>query len=400
MHIHLDLAGGLSGDMFIGALLDCFPDLSESLSEQLVRAGFRDLVKLEMEPASDGILTGTRFKVTAGEDAPATHHRHYREIRQIIGDSRLDEPIRDKALDIFRIIAAAEAKVHGQDIGSVAFHEIGAWDSIADVICAACLITAVDAGGWSVSSLPLGRGQVKTAHGLMPVPAPATALILEGFEFHDDGIEGERITPTGAAILKHLAPVQAARPVAGRLRRSGYGFGSKRFPGISNVTRALVFDTPPASAWDTDQVLQLEFEIDDQTPEELADALNRLRATDGVLDVTQTVAFGKKGRQVASVRILARPGDEDCVTRACFDETTTLGIRRQLVTRSVLSRSEQTITREDRSFRVKLARRPGSTTAKTEMDDLAGIDGDHATRRAIRREVEDNVRKEPGSSDE
>jgi len=400
MHIHLDLTGGLSGDMFIGAMLDCFPDLSESLSEQLVRASFRDLVKLEMEPANDGILTGTRFKVTPGEDAPAAHHRHYREIRQIIGDSRLDEPTRDRALDIFRIIAAAEAKVHGQDIDSVAFHEIGAWDSIADVICAACLIAAVNADDWSVSSLPLGRGLVKTAHGSMPVPAPATALILEGFEFHDDGIEGERITPTGAAILKHLAPAQGARPVAGRLRRSGYGFGSKRFPGISNVTRALVFDTPSASAWSTDQVLQLEFEIDDQTPEELADALDRLRAMNGVLDVTQTVAFGKKGRQVAAIRILASPGDEDSVTRACFDETTTLGIRRQTVTRSVLPRSEQTVTRNDRKFRIKLARRPGSTTAKTEMDDVAGIDGDHATRREIRRELEDTVRKEPGSADE
>jgi len=121
---------------------------------------------------------------------------------------------------------------------------------------------------------------------------------------------------------------------------------------------------------------------------------------DGVLDVTQTVAFGKKGRQVAAIRILASPGDEDSVTRACFDETTTLGIRRQTVTRSVLPRSEQTVTRNDRKFRIKLARRPGSTTAKTEMDDVAGIDGDHATRREIRRELEDTVRKEPGSADE
>ncbi|MEX2326545.1 MAG: LarC family nickel insertion protein, partial [Pseudomonadales bacterium] len=242
MHIHLDLVGGLAGDMFVGAILDCFPDLARSLPGQLDLAGFRDLVELEIKPADDGILTGTQFKVVADQDAEGHHHRHYSEIRKIICESGLAENVKHHALGIFEIIAAAEASIHGKPIEKIAFHEVGAWDSIADIVCAGVLIDTIGATSWSVSKLPLGRGQVKTAHGMLPVPAPATALILEGFEFFDDGLMGERITPTGAAILKHLSTTPGLGPGVSTLRKSGYGFGTKRFPGISNVVRMLVFD--------------------------------------------------------------------------------------------------------------------------------------------------------------
>ena len=197
--------------MFIGAMLDCFPEHADSLTEQINLAGFEEMVSLRHEPFSDGILSGHKFDVEPTVKAESHHHRHYHEIESILKGSDLDEKTRAAALEIFKIIAIAEAKIHNTSIESVSFHEVGAWDSIADVVCAAYLIAQSDIRSTSVSSLPLGGGQVKTAHGTLPVPAPATALILEDFKFTDDGITGERITPTGAAILKYLNPKKPPR---------------------------------------------------------------------------------------------------------------------------------------------------------------------------------------------
>tara|TARA_B100001964_G_C14237464_1_gene603216 strand:- start:1635 stop:2843 length:1209 start_codon:yes stop_codon:yes gene_type:complete len=369
MHIHLDLVGGISGDMFIGALLDCFPERKERLPEIMEAAGFADLVDLQHEVTGDGILTGTHFKVMAGAQAEGHDHRHYSDIRQKITDSSLDDATKRVALGIFQLIAEAEAKIHGKDIDQVAFHEVGAWDSIADIVCAASLISSIGVSSWSVSRLPLGRGQVKTAHGRLPVPAPATSLLLEGFDFFDDGIEGERITPTGAAILKYLDPAPGI-PEGANLKCSGYGFGTRKFPGISNVLRLLVFNRVQSGGWDSDQVLQLEFEVDDQTPEELAVALEKIRAMEGVIDVIQAAVFAKKGRQSTTIRVLARPEIEQLLTEYCFNVTSTLGIRHQLTARSILRRSQFTINHEGKDYRVKVATRPGGLTAKVEMDDL------------------------------
>ena len=370
MHIHLDLVGGISGDMFNGAMLNCFPGREPDLEKVMVAAGFSDLVRLECGPANDGVLTGTRFKVLA--DTEAHHHRHYSEIKQILKDSVLSEPTRDAALAIFEIIAIAEAEIHGKDVDSVAFHEVGAWDSIADIVCAAYLITDTGVTSWSVSKIPIGRGQVKTAHGMLPIPAPATSLILQEFEFFDDQIEGERVTPTGAAILKYLTPAKGI-PGGVTLRQSATGFGTKMFPGISNVVRVLLFDRVDAPVWDTDEVLQLEFEVDDQTPEALAAALDQVRAESGVLDVLQIAYFGKKGRQGTSVRVLLKPEMEVAVTELCFVSTTTLGIRKQLVSRAKLRREESVINHAGQDFRVKVSDRPRGKTAKVDMDDLQTV---------------------------
>ena len=392
MHIHLDVVGGISGDMFIGAMLDCFPELNDGLNEQIVRAGFSDLVKLTCEPVDDGVLTGTKFNVAPARDAEGHGHRHFSEIQKIIKGSELGSSTKKAALAIFQLLAEAEASIHGKAVDEIAFHEVGAWDSIADIIAAAYLITELQVSSWSTSTLPLGRGRVKTAHGMLPVPAPATSLLLTGFDFFDDGIEGERITPTGAAILKYLAPQQGVS--CGRLVQSGYGFGTRRFEGISNVLRVLVFETTEAESWLSDQVLEVEFEVDDQTGEELATALDRIRQFDGVLDVLQSPAFGKKGRPVSGIRILAKPEIESDLIRLCFEETTTIGIRKQLVNRSILKREEITVNDKDGSYRVKVVQRPTHTSAKAEMDDISKTTGGLAANQKLRRRIEDVAQTE------
>lgn len=389
MHIHLDLVGGLSGDMFISVLLDCFPEQASSLSEVMTAAGFADLVRLESQPADDGTLTGTAFKVLADKDAEGHAHRHYSEIKRLLNESSLDHSTLEAALGIFEIIAVAEANIHGKEVETVAFHEVGAWDSIADIVCASHLITQCDVTSWSVSKLPIGRGQVKTAHGMLPIPAPATSLILKGFEFFDDELEGERITPTGAAILKYLSPTRGIPPEVA-LSKAGTGFGTKKFPGISNVVRALIFTQSNAAAWDTDQVLQLEFEIDDQSPEALAVAVDEIRDAKGVLDVLQMAYTGKKGRQGTSVRVLLEPKSELAVMESCFQHTTTLGIRKQLLSRATLRRQATTVEHEGQQYRVKTADRPGGKTAKVEMDDLQTVS--IARRETVRRQIEDHAR--------
>lgn len=399
VHLQLDLVGGISGDMFIGAMLDSFPHLAAALPGQLERAGFRDLVKLEQQPFNDGILTGTNFKVYPATTAEDHGHRHHSEIRQILLDSQLSDAVRQASLDIFQLIAVAEAKIHGKAVADIAFHEIGAWDSIADVVCAAFLIVEADISSCSVSTLPLGHGQVQTAHGNLPVPAPATVLLLEGFAFHDDGIAGERITPTGAAILRYLNPTGSQQlPQGARLQGTGYGFGSKRFAGISNVLRILRFTQAQQSTnnWQEDEILQLEFEIDDQSPEELATALAAIRASDGVIDLIQGTALAKKNRQTQWVRILAEPAAANAVLTQCFNQTSTLGIRQQRVRRAILERQNIQVQTGDQTYRVKAAARPAGTSLKVEMDDLGGTDLDHQGRQQQRRMIEQAATEQLG----
>jgi hypothetical protein len=226
---------------------------------------------------------------------------------------------------------------------------------------------------------------VKTAHGLMPVPAPATVLLLEGFAFLDDRAPGERVTPTGAAILRHLCDPQAAPAGKARvLKRSGVGFGTKTLPGLSNCLRVLVFEAAQTqAAWDEEALSVIEFEIDDQPAEDLAVALDRLRALTAVIDAVQTPVFGKKGRMMASVRLLARSDGAEAVCEAVFRETTTLGLRIHEARRAVLRRREQTVG----GVRVKTAERPGGPTAKAEVDDAQALGG-HAARASLRRAAE------------
>lgn len=419
MHIHLDALGGIAGDMFVAALLDAWPDLAGQVQANLRLAGLDADVQAQSLPHDDGVLTGHRFIVTKGgktdghthdhhQDGhhlhhehehhhhPDTHHHHdhthWRDLRASLDASTLPELVKRTAIGIFQELAKAEAQVHGKEIDAVAFHEVGNWDSIADIVAAATLIVGTGATSWSVSSLPLGRGWVETDHGRLPVPAPATTLLLQGLAVHDDGRPGERVTPTGAAILRYLAPAAGIDPLPRRLARTGIGFGTRRLQGLSNVLRVLALAEEDNDTENRVGIIQ--FEIDDQTGEELAAALDRIRADSDVIDVTQSLTIGKKGRMMAAIQVLARPGALDAVAELCFRQTTTLGLRSRIEARVVLPRRQVTTAE---GVRVKLAERPGGTTAKAEMDDAAAVDS-QKLRAILRHEAEVEALSEGSNS--
>jgi len=266
----------------------------------------------------------------------------------------------------------------------VSFHELGEWDSIADIVAAAAIIHAVAPSTWSLSPLPLGSGFVTSAHGRLPVPAPATTLLLKGLRVFDDGIGGERVTPTGAAIARHLTSLGGPVPRERTMLGTGLGFGMRVLPGTSNCVRALVFDAAPeGSRASVESVTSIEFEIDDQTPEDLVIGLDHIRAHPQVVDVLQTPALGKKGRVAIAVRILCRPAAEDEVAALCFEETTTLGLRLLDVRRRTLVRAASRVEISGRELLRKHAERGAHLTTKVEAESLRQVRG-HAERERLR----------------
>ena len=322
-------------------------------------------------------ITLKRCTITAGGTGTAPHgHAHggtaYAALRRQLADARLTAPTRTHALALLALLAEAEASVHGIAIDDVHFHELADWDSLLDLVAAGCIAGALDGAQWTASAPPLGGGTVRTQHGLLPVPAPATAQLLTGYPWRDDGIGGERVTPTGAAILRHLVPATAcdAGCGGGHLAAAGCGAGTRELPGTPNVLRALVFERTPAAG--RDAVAILEFDVDDMSGEEIAIAADRLRAERGVIDVSIGARVGKKGRPVADFRVLAEAQAEDAVARACFVETSTLGLRVRVERRRVLSRAEIATAIDGSPLRVKVAQRPdGKRTAKAAHDDVA-----------------------------
>ena len=390
MHIHLDPVGGLAGDMFLAAVLHAWPDMTEPVFAAMRTAGLPADWSVEAIAGASAGITGMRVKITGDAD----HHGHatgsFQQIRARLMAAGLADRVRDRAVDIFHRLAVAEGAIHGKPIDDVHFHEIADWDSVADIVGAAAAIEALDATGWSVGDLPMGSGTVVTAHGRIPVPAPATAMLLRGYQMVDDGIPGERVTPTGAAILAHLQASQGDRRPAGRLLRTGHGLGTREMRGIANMVRLLAFDTSADGAADgaadpADAVGVIAFEVDDQTPEDLAAGIDRLRAVDGVLDVVQYMVAGKKSRVAISVRVLCRPDRAEPVIDACFLQTTTIGLRWRIERRVTLRRDSVDI--DDQG--AKTVRRPdGTITVKADMDALAGRSRTQAERSRHRRIIE------------
>ncbi|HEY0791588.1 MAG TPA: LarC family nickel insertion protein, partial [Chthoniobacterales bacterium] len=430
MEFHLDPVGGIAGDMFIASLLNAFSHLETDFFEALGRLELHGLKSCRLESRVSHGLQGSRFVVETTADGEshgpghgAHGHMPWIKIKHFIENARLENGAIAHAVGIFQLLAEAEAKVHGITPDQVEFHEVGAVDSIVDIIGAGILIDRLAPTAWTIAPLPAGSGQVRTAHGWLPVPAPATALLLEGFLLRDDGIPGERVTPTGAAIVRYLGCQGTGKQPSRRLLASGIGLGTKSFPGMSNCLRVLAFDPPTmnlgehthfhetdrmgslldqtvrpvpvpwahgdsavgAESIETDQVVVLEFEVDDQSAEDLALGLDRLRDVPGVLDVTQGTLTGKRGRQVAHIQVLAVPDQVGTITERCFQETTTIGLRVNAVQRWILPRQMVDTSVEGWPVRVKVVHRPGlEPSAKAELQDLAVVPGGQAARARVR----------------
>ena len=413
MHIHLDPLGGVSGDMFIAAMLDAMPQHWPEVQAAIDGLGLGPEADCSLAAHRDEALVGRRFTVASerlaepgkahhhhaehrhDHEEPGPHgHRAWADIRSLIDRSRLEPQVKRDATAIFGLLAEAEASVHGVDVGDVTFHEVGAIDSIVDIVAAARLIGLSQATSWSSAPLPLGSGRVRTAHGVLPVPAPATALLLRGIPVFDDGIAGERVTPTGAAIARHLlrpdltrSPNQPRRLVA-----SGTGFGTRSYPGIANCLRVLVFDQTAddgsTAKYAHRELGVISFEVDDQSAEDLSAGLDHIRALPGVHDAIQSMVFGKKGRLATHVQVLVAPDCLEQAIEACFAETTTIGLRHHVVHGAALSRTVDQVDAGERSVRVKAVRRPdGVTTAKAEAADVSPTRG-HSARKALRHAAE------------
>jgi len=257
-----------------------------------------------------------------------------------------------------------------------------------DVVAAGTIIAALDGARWSVSPLPLGGGLIQTQHGLLPVPAPATAALLKDFEWRNDGVLGERITPTGAAILKHLIDMPTTQLPQGRLMATGIGAGTRAFDQLPNILRVLVFEVGAQA--ENMVVATISFDVDDMTGEEIQVASDRLRQATGVIDVTTGQRTGKKGRIATSFRVLVQPDRLDEINRLIFSETSTSGLRWHLEQRACLFRKADAVSHGDSALRVKEVERPdGSLSRKTESDDVASYPG-LENRRALKLKAERN----------
>lgn len=359
-HIHLCAVGGIAGDMFVAAMLDALPDLRTTVLEAAKEA-LPSEAAVTLEPGLSGGIAVSRFGVTPpDQSAPA----RYPQLDARIDASGIHAATKTLAKSLLRRLAEAEAAVHRVPLEDVHFHEIADWDTLADVVAAGQILVALEGAGWSLDPLPLGGGRIQTQHGVLPVPAPATARLLQGLPVHDDGVAGERITPTGAAIAAEIWSRAVPRP-AGLLGPTGYGAGTREIAGMANVLVTQVIE-PVATGQDAIGVI--EFDIDDMTGEEIATASRKLRETPGVIDLTTTPCSGKKGRIVTAFRLLFQPAQEAAVANACFDQSSTLGLRFRHEARIVLRRSVDVTG----PLQVKEALRPhGDITRKTEADDLA-----------------------------
>ena len=351
---YFDCFSGVSGDMTLGALLACGADETE-LRERL---GALNVPGYELH-----IRRVTRQGITATDvdvhliEAEQGHGRHLSDIAAILDSSALPPGVRQKALAIFTRLADAEAKIHGTTREQIHFHEVGAVDAIVDIVGSCLLLDMLGVERVVTSSIPCGHGTIKCQHGIMPVPAPATMELLQGFPVHSVDIKGELVTPTGAALLTTLSdPTTAGKMPAMRVLTSGFGAGKKQFkPDMPNLLRVILGETEEAAIGEdkTPQtVAVLETNLDDQNPEGFDLLMERAFAA-GALDVFFTPIQMKKNRPATLLTVLCPPDKADALAALLFRETGTFGIRAREQRRYTLDRSWRTVTTEFGDIRLK-----------------------------------------------
>ena len=361
---------GIAGDMHLGALVDIGVP-AEHLVRELNRLELADEFELVVEPGKKMGITGTRATVRLAEgiDKP---HRHLSTIKGILQRAGYPPRVEELAVSMFTAIAVAEAKIHGTTVEAIHFHEVGATDSIVDVAGAAIGIDYLDIDLAYCSPVEVGSGMVRCEHGLMPVPAPATAEILKNAPLRYGGVEGEATTPTGAAILSAVVDrFEAPRDLTASA--VGYGIGQKDFA-IPNAMRLTLGELRDAElALETETNLEVECNIDDMTPEAFGPLMENLFAR-GAVDVFLTPIVMKKSRPATKVSMLVDETRLNDVLDELFASSTTIGARMRQVTKRMLPREDRTFATTVGDVRAKIVTMPdGSRRWKPEHDDIVAI---------------------------
>ncbi len=370
---YFDCFSGAAGDMILGAMIHAGLE-PESLHEAVARLGLPG-VELTMEPVQRGGLTATHVTVKTGPEA-AQKHRHLPEILKIIANAGFPSAVSERAERVFNRLAEAEAHVHGMPVEKVHFHEVGAVDAIVDVVGACVGADALGLRSIVCSPVPTGNGTVRCAHGLMPIPAPATAELLKGVPLAACDVQAELTTPTGAAILTTLADSFGPLP-AMTIGSIGYGAGTRDDPARPNLLRLLVGESATPASLEEDRVIVLETQVDDATGQAVAFAVARLLEA-GALDAFAIPILMKKGRPGQLLCVLCRTDDVAMLEGILFGETTTFGVRRYECLRRKLAREHVTVATPFGPIRVKLGRRGDQIVqAWPEFEDCAAAAQKH-----------------------
>ena len=361
---YIDCVGGAAGDMLLGALLDLGAG-AELIAELPARLGL-DGVAVEVDQVQRHGIQARHVRVTAPETGP---HRHWRELREQVVAARLPDPVRERSGQVLQRLAEAEARVHGVAVDDVHFHEIGATDTLIDVCGVVSIVHELGIERLVCSPLPLGRGTTLSAHGTLPLPAPATLGLLAGVPVVGVDLQVELVTPTGAALITTLCTNFGELPPL-TLRAVGHGAGSRDLCARPNVVRVLLGDGQPGAEG---EVICLEANLDDLMPELVPDVAERCWEA-GALDVWTTPALMKKGRPGFVLAALARPADRAAVASAMLVHTTTLGVRLSPMRRYELDRELRYVQLGSGRVAVKLGIHDGRiVNVAPEHDDCAAL---------------------------
>ncbi|HYQ58931.1 MAG TPA: nickel pincer cofactor biosynthesis protein LarC [Draconibacterium sp.] len=347
--LYYDCFAGISGDMNLGALIDVGVDASYLKTElsKLNIEGFHLNVEQDIRRG----ISGTKATVVI-ENPDNEKHRHLRHVEEIVNNSSLSDTVKRTSLEIFQRIAEAEARVHNIEIQKVHFHEVGALDSIADIVGAAICLDVLKVDKVMSSSIQLGGGTVKCAHGIMPVPAPATALIVENIPVKTGLVQHEATTPTGAAILAATVD-EFTDSINFPIVKTAYGIGQRDVSEVANVLRVYLSETEEATTdVTTETAIVLECNIDDMNPEHHGYLMDRLFEA-GASDVWITPIIMKKTRPATTLSVLCKPDTASIMKTILFEQAKTIGLREYPVQKSMLRREEKTVDTPYGKVRIK-----------------------------------------------
>lgn len=368
--LYFDCSGGAAGDMICASLIDLGAGKVDEINEQLAK-----LKVGHIKMKSEKVMKNSVEAIHVSFEHEKQHaHRHLSTIKEIINEAGFSTAVSNDAVEVFRIIAEAEAAVHSTDIEKVHFHEVGAIDSIADIVSASYLINKLkeDKGVERVicSALPSGTGDIVCAHGTMPNPAPATAKILKDIPTYIKDVHGELVTPTGAALLKHFAD-EFVSGVNGVLKGSGNGAGTNDYKGSSCLLRSMLFENAN-NGKETAAAVVIESNIDDMSPELLSYVSDKLMEN-GADDVWYESIMMKKGRMAAKLCVLTEKTQHSVFTDIIFNETSTIGVRTHEVTKVKLKREEKTIETRFGKCSVKISKNDNTEKIKPEFEDVSKL---------------------------